>query len=67
MRVVWPWFGETSLPITSSEKFVEEAAVTDPHTDGGQAPASPVHHVEEEETRHRDEVGLWTRRTTSRY
>lgn len=30
--------------------------VTDPHTDGRQTPASPVHHVEEEETRYRDEV-----------
>lgn len=44
--------------MTSSEKAAEEAADTDPHTDGGQAAASPVHHVEEEETRHRDEVGL---------
>lgn len=30
--------------------------LTDPHTDGCQTPAGPVHHVEEEETCHRDEV-----------
>lgn len=33
--------------------------VTDPHTDGRQTPASPVHHVEEEETRYWDEVLFW--------
>lgn len=34
-------------------------AATDPHADGRQAPAGPVHHVEEEETRHGDEVRFW--------
>lgn len=38
---------------------------TDPHTDGGQTPAGPVHHVEEEETRHRDEVGVCSERKTN--
>lgn len=33
--------------------------VTDPHTDGRKTPARPVHHVEEQETRHRDEVQFW--------
>lgn len=37
--------------------------VTHPHTDGGQAPARPVHEVEEQEAGHRDEVGVcrWTK------
>lgn len=38
---------------------------TDPHTDGRQTPASPVHHVEEEETRHGDEVDLCGGRLTN--
>lgn len=32
---------------------------TDPHADGCQAPSGPVHHIKEQETRHRDEVGVW--------
>lgn len=31
---------------------------TDPHTEGCQTPAGPVHHVEEEETCNGDEVGF---------
>lgn len=31
---------------------------TDHHTDGRQTSPGPVHHVEEKETGHRDEVGF---------
>lgn len=37
-------------------------SVTDHHTDGRQTPASPVHHVKEEETCHRDEVRFWKKK-----
>lgn len=38
--------------------------LTDPHTDGRQTPAGPVHHIEEEETCHRDEVFFCSKTNT---
>lgn len=43
----------------SASSKASPQCLTHPHTDGRQTPAGPVHHVEEEETRYRDEVSLW--------
>lgn len=67
--VVFKHHGEvvTRLDIAQHEERYEDdsqthqdrkpqTVFTRPHTDGCQTPASPVHHVEEEETWHGDEV-----------
>lgn len=44
--------------VSSSMTTTGQRSSTHPHTDGGEAPAGPVHQVEEQEAGHRDEVGV---------